>query len=77
MDKKICALELATYLVRQKWSVYVSCSSLVDVSIHLDYLEVPKLQQILNSLKELYDFTFKFEDCSDLSSQFYVCYCRF
>lgn len=77
MEKKICALELASYLVRLGWTVYVSCSSYVDVSIHLDSLDVPKLQQILNYLREVYHFDYEFEDRSDVCPKFYVCYCRF
>lgn len=77
MEKKICALELATYLVRLGWNVYVSCSSYVDLSIHLDVHQIPQLQKALISVFDVYDFTFDFIDRSDLEIGYFVCRCKF
>lgn len=77
MEKKICALELASYLVRLDWTVYVSCSSYVEVDIHLDVIDVTKLRRTLKFVADIYHFTFDFTDRSDLELDFYVCHCRF
>ena len=77
MEKKICALELASYLVRLDYVVYVSCSTYVEVEIRLYSLDVPKLQQVLNSILDVYHFTYEFLDRSDLLPESYVCRCSF
>lgn len=76
MSERILALSLAQHLVLDGWTVYVSCSNWVDVTIHLNGDDTVRLGIVLDSVSSTYHFDYEFLLRSDIAPDFYVCRCN-